>query len=58
MALTDFILGPDEVKLGRRIAGGAGGQIFVGTFGMQEVHNQALNAVVYRILICLIRRLR
>ena len=55
MALTDFILGPEEVKLGCRVAGGAGGQIFVGTFGMQEVNKQSLNGVVYRILICLIR---
>ena len=58
MSLTDFILGPDEVQLGRRIAGGTGGQIFLGKFGMQEVQYRVLNCVVYRVLICVIRRLR
>jgi len=37
LALKDFLLGSDEVVLGRRVAGGCGGQIFVGKFGMQEV---------------------
>ena len=37
MELKNFLLGEDEVQLGRRVAGGMGGQIFIGKFGMQEV---------------------
>ena len=57
LALTDFMLQPHEVQLGRRVAGGAGGQIFVGKFGMQEVRCQVLKCAVSHNMACALGRL-
>lgn len=34
---NDFLLNPSEVVRGKKLAQGAGGQIFVGVFGRQSV---------------------
>lgn len=54
LALKDFLLKSNEVVLGRRVAGGMGGQIFVGKFGMQEVSWRVGSCVTLCVVRCCI----
>ena len=45
LGLHDLMLGPSEIVLGAKFAGGMGGQIFRGKFGLQQVE-RGLNGVM------------